>query len=163
MHTLVWASRALLVTIPFALAGCSTEKYAPVTGVVTLRGTPLAGATVVFTPEPAAEGVRAATATTASDGTFRLQTNHPGGVTQAGAALGTYKVTVSKFVPPSGMSEEEYAKKIEAEQAANKPYSPESTVPAKVELIPKEYSDLKLTKVEATVKSGSNELKIAIP
>jgi len=153
----------LVPVLVLSLVGCSGEKFAPVAGVVTYRGTPLADATVVFTPESPTEGVRAATATTGPDGTYQLQTNLPGGVTKPGAAHGKFKVTVSKFVPPSGISEEEYNKKLQAEQDPNRPYSPNSVVPAKVEMIPKEYSDSQATKIEATVTGGANEVKIEIP
>ena len=163
MTTFTRGTLALLTLIPLTIAGCSGDKYAPVSGVVTLRGAPVAGATVVFTPNPAGEGTASATAITDSDGTFRLQTNLPGGVTKSGAAPGTYKVTVSKFVPPGGLSEGDYAKKVEAEQAPNKPYSATSTVLPKVELIPKDYSNVSITKVDATVVSGANEVKIVIP
>jgi hypothetical protein len=155
--------RRLVPVLVLSLVGCSGEKFAPVTGVVTYRGTPLSGATVVFTPDPPTEGVRAATATTGPDGTYQLQTNLPGGVTKVGAAHGKYKVTVSKFVPPSGISEDEYNKKLQAEQDASRPYSPNSAVPPKVEMIPKEYSDSTATKIEATVKSETNDVKIEIP
>jgi len=164
MNALSLLARVGLVAVVATVAGCSDgPKFAPVTGTVTHHGSPLVGATVVFTPTAPAEGVGAATAVTGPDGRFQLQTNLPGGVTHTGAAHGTYKVTVSKFVPPSGMSEEEYTKKAEAEQSPNKPYSPTSSVPPKVEFVPKEFSNLASTKVEATVGSGTNDVQIVIP
>lgn len=143
------------------VAGCSGGSYAPVTGTVTLRGRPVAGATVVFTPDPPVAGAAGATARTGEDGSFRLQTNLPGGVTRDGAVPGKYKVTVSKFVPPGGMTEELYAKR--AAQSPDKPYSPDPAVPPRVEAFPREFSDVSATKVTATVTAGANEVKIEAP
>ncbi|VTU01788.1 hypothetical protein : Uncharacterized protein OS=Planctomyces maris DSM 8797 GN=PM8797T_29688 PE=4 SV=1 [Gemmataceae bacterium] len=152
-----------IVLVLAGVAGCSGGSYAPVTGTVTLRGRPVAGATVVFTPDPPAEGATAATARTGDDGSFRLQTNLPGGVTRDGAGPGKYKVTVSKFVPPGGMTEEQYAKRAEAARLPDKPYSSDATVPPRVEAFPREFSDVSATTVTATVTSGSNEVKIDVP
>ncbi|MBA4065336.1 MAG: hypothetical protein C0501_16820 [Isosphaera sp.] len=154
---------ARLSVLLTAAAGCGGgPEYAPVSGTVTLRKQPLAGATVVFSPDGAA-GARPATAVTGADGTFKLQTNLPGGVTKDGAVVGAYKVTVSKFVPPKGMTEAEYAKKVAA-QDGTKPHSPDSDLPPRVEAVPKEFSDLAVTSVTVTVTAaGPNEVRIDIP
>ncbi len=73
--------------------GCGTStgpKTVPVTGTVTLDGTPVAGAVVTFSPE-AADG-RAATGTTDGSGRFELTTT----VSGDGAVPGSYFVGISK-------------------------------------------------------------------
>jgi hypothetical protein len=151
------------VLVLSAAAGCGGDPgYAPVSGTVTLRSRPLAGATVVFSPD-GGEGARPATAVTGPDGTFKLQTNLPGGVTRDGARVGGYKVTVSKYVPPKGWTEDEYQKKSGA-QDGTKPYSPAADLPPRVEAVPKEFSDLASTGVSATVTAaGPNEVRVDIP
>jgi hypothetical protein len=59
--------------------------------VVTLEGTPVAGATVLFMPDSQDEG-RPASGFTSSDGTFRLMTHKPGD----GALPGKYRVLIQK-------------------------------------------------------------------
>lgn len=155
-------SLRLAALAALALAGCSGGggEYSAVKGKVTLKGQPLAGATVVFKPE--AKDAPAPTAVTKDDGTFEVQTNLPGGKTKIGAAPGNYKVTVSKFGPPSGMSEAEFEKKVEA--AGTAAYAPNATTIQKVELIPPAYSSPAETKVTATVTAGGpNEVNITVP
>ena len=145
-----------------ALAGCSGgSQYAPVKGKVTHKGQPLAGATVVFTPDSKDATASTAPAITKEDGTYELQTNLPGGKTMSGAALGSYKVTVSKFVPPKGMSEAEFDRKVEA--AGSGVYSDADRI-QKVELVPPAYSSIRETKVTATVSAGApTEVNVTIP
>jgi hypothetical protein len=146
------------------LAGCGGgPNVYPVSGSVRLKGKPLAGATVTFAP--VGEG-RAAVATTEPDGTFRLNTNLPGGSGGSGALPGDYKVTVSKFVPPDGMTEAEYEKKAAADAAKRESgaYNPDVSLPAKVETVPPGYSDGAKTKLKAAVTSGGpNEFSFDIP
>ncbi len=76
------------------MAGCSGPKkpeLAPVTGVVTWRGEPVAGAEVMFMPA----GGRPAAGTTDSEGRFRLSTV----VKDDGALIGHHKITISKRMP----------------------------------------------------------------
>src|SRR5258708_2370379 len=82
----VYALVVLLVA--GAAAGCGS-KTSKVEGVVTLDGTPVQGATVIFVPET---GDRQASGQTDADGVFHLTTFNTGD----GAVPGTYKVTVSK-------------------------------------------------------------------
>ncbi len=73
-------------------AGCdSGPELAPVTGVVTHRGQPLAGANVMFAPE---NGIPAG-ATTGEDGRFELVANDG----RKGAIPGTHRVSIVKPSP----------------------------------------------------------------
>jgi hypothetical protein len=59
--------------------------------VITLEGTPVAGATVLFMPD-GQDGGRPASGFTSSDGTFRLTTYKP----DDGALPGKYRVLIQK-------------------------------------------------------------------
>lgn len=151
--------------IPLLLAflvGCSGSGSVPVTGVVTVKGKPIAGATVVFASISPKPGDTPAVAITADDGSFSLRTQRPGGDTAVGVEPGEYRVTVSKFVPPDHLSEAEYQKKVDA--AASGVYSATSAVPPKVESLPKSHSDPNATILRFTAKAGgSNHFPIEIP
>ena len=68
--------------------GKSGPEMAPVSGVVTLDGAPVANASVMFMPEG---GGRPATGLTDAQGKFALETMEPGD----GALVGKHKVTVT--------------------------------------------------------------------
>lgn len=82
---------AVLFLVVVVLTGCSSKgpELAPVEGVVTLDGTPLEGATVLFHP---ADGGKPATGTTDAQGKFTLTTQNLG----EGAQVGMNNVSVSK-------------------------------------------------------------------
>jgi hypothetical protein len=137
-------------------SGCGQgPKLVPVTGTVLYRGQPLAGATVVFVPrgEPSGPALLA-TGLTDAEGRFSLRTHVGPAVTREGAVPGGHRVTVSKFVPPGGMTEEEYQQKVAA--AGQAVYSATGSVPAKVQLVPPRYSDSQKTELAATVTAGGN-------
>jgi hypothetical protein len=129
-----------------------------------MKGKPLPGATVTFAPT--APGGRPAVAITGEDGRFTLTTHLPDKRSGAGAMPGDYKVTISKFVPPDGMSEDAYAAKAAADAAAREKggYNPNETLPGKVEGVPPAFSAADKTKLTATVSaSGPNEFTFDIP
>jgi len=87
----VWTSSFLAASIVALLAcGCgdSGPQMAPVSGVVTVDGAPVANAAVMFVPEA---GGRPATGLTDAEGKFSLETMEPGD----GALVGKHKVTVT--------------------------------------------------------------------
>src|SRR5262245_6481550 len=86
----------VLVIGALSLAGCDAgPKFLPVTGVVTLDGKPVEGATVAFAPIPA--GI-ASVGVTDSAGRFTLQSQ----TDKAGAVAGKYNVTVIKVEAVAG-------------------------------------------------------------
>ena len=158
--------RGVLFVALLALVGCGgSDGVNPVTGTVRHKGKPLVGATVAFIPTNPGPNQKVAIATTDAEGKFQLVTPLPGKRTGSGAAPGDYKVTVSKFIPPKGMSDAEYQKKVDADNAirAKGGYNPETTIEPKVEGIPPEYSDQKKTKLTATVGSSTNDFTFEIP
>jgi len=85
------------VALLLPITGCKGgEKPATVavTGTVTYKGDPLAGADVSFIAKQ--EGGRAASGTTDSQGHFKLQTYMGGNNMIAGAIPGDYSITVRK-------------------------------------------------------------------
>ena len=130
-------------------AGCgaknaSLKGLAPVSGTVTLKGAPLAGATVTF----AASGAgRSAAGTTDGSGKFSLTSLEPGD----GAAPGDYTVTVKKTetvgkVYTSQESQEYYQKNQKAPPA-----------PQIKNLVNEKVAQPSSSPLKATVKAGKNE------
>jgi hypothetical protein len=87
-----------LVTLALlaSLVGCGGSTYLPVSGVVSLDGTPVADAGVIFWPT---ESGSTATGTTDVAGRFRLATTNT-----PGALPGQYRVSITKKAF-SGVSE----------------------------------------------------------
>ena len=85
----------LVALLGVVLIGCGGRGTTPVRGVVTLEGTPVAGATVLFMPDGQGGG-RPASGFTSSDGTFRLTTYKP----DDGALPGEYRVLIQKTEAP---------------------------------------------------------------
>jgi hypothetical protein len=106
-----WTARAGLLALAAACllpaAGCggSAGELQPVHGRVYYRGSPLAGGTIVFTPDPERGGAGPlAYGEIESDGHYRLYTER----NRPGAVAGWHRVTVvSLEAPPAGISEAE--------------------------------------------------------
>jgi hypothetical protein len=117
-----------------------------VSGKVTYRGAPVAGAIVTFVPE--GQG-RTATATTGAAGVFSLTT-----VDSSGAMPGKYKVTVDKVAYPAGGSSsmEEAARGNPAESQAKRvlpaKYAQPASTPLAIEVPSGGKQDLDLTLVD---------------
>ena len=154
---------ALVVSLGW---GCNRSKSlsnaTAVTGSVQYQGKSLEGATVTFSAKEGnlASG-RIAIGTTDAQGRFRLKSYAGPRESVEGSVPGTYRVTVSKYVPPNGMSEADYQTKVKAEEAAMEKkgiVAPNEKAPARVELLPAKYSDMQKTELSATVaKDGKND------
>ena len=146
------------------LAGCGPALPATqsVTGTVTYQGQPVEGATVLFTRGSGklAEG-EMAISKTGPDGRFELTTHVGGQAEVKGAPVGEYKVTISKQVPPPGISASEYQAMVDkankiSETGAVVP--PDQQPPALVEMFPPQYSVMGQTELKATVTAeGPND------
>jgi hypothetical protein len=160
-----WSRLLTLAVLMVASGGCSGPTVVPVTGKVHYRGKPLARATVTFVPLSQEPGKTAiGVSFTDDEGKFTQQTRLGAG-DRLGTMPGDYRVAISKFVPPSGMSEAEYQKKLDEQQALHiKGKVPAVPVPSKQELIPADHSDTSHSKLTATVKTdGPNEFFFDIP
>jgi hypothetical protein len=151
------------------LAGCGGggPAVAPVAGVVTFNGQPLAGATVVFRTAEAVEGFGplVATGITGVDGRFTLLTRVDAKRSLPGAALGGHRVTVSAFVPPDGMTETQYQGLVAAfdENVKTKGHTAAGEPPPpKVSRVKPEFGDARRTPLTAKVEAGSNEFTFAV-
>jgi hypothetical protein len=100
--------RAHWILFAAALAfapGCSSQKFAPVSGKVTLNGKPLANATVAFNPIPPEGSIESgptAVGTTDQNGEFKLRVS----LKQSGAQVGKHRVAISAMsTQPGGESD----------------------------------------------------------
>lgn len=118
-----------------ASAGPKAESLAPVRGCVTLDNKPIEGAMVFFIPQASKMGDGAIGMTDAI-GNYEATT---GGAT--GAPLGTYKVTISRLVDPTG-------KPVVATLE-----TPPANLGARESILPK-YSDHAATTLKCTVAAG---------
>lgn len=97
MHFRVFSRRAMvLLALACAVPACNS-RYIPVSvsGIVTLEGKPVEGATVQFYAVGDGREGRPATGSTDGKGNFRLGTLGD----QDGALPGEYKVVINKWVP----------------------------------------------------------------
>jgi hypothetical protein len=90
-HSVLLLIAALM--IPLAL-GCKGKEYGHVTGVVTINGEPVEGASVTFAP---AEGGRSAFGSTGADGSYELDYT-PG---DKGAKIGVNNVYITTYTSPT--------------------------------------------------------------
>ncbi len=142
--------------------GCSSSsgpKLAPVDGVVTFKGKPLAGATVTLIPEkgPFAMGV------TGPDGKFTVSTG-----ASRGAVIGSVKVSITEGQagtgevtkqPTTPEESEAYMKKAAETQAAIAANGGVAPLPATT--IPQKYAKSDTSGLSYTIKAtGENRLTI---
>jgi hypothetical protein len=125
------------------LAGCNAKssdpwKLTPVSGVVTLDGKPLSGATVVFVPTGTTSGVGARGRTDAT-GTYKLKTRFGG----EGTPAGEYRVVVAKLVMPDGSD------------FSGSSIVPPATSQAK-QVLPAQYSTLEATVLKAKIGDSAS-------
>jgi len=106
-----------------SVTGCGGTKGGPatieVTGIVTLNGAPIDGASVLFSPDiGSSDGRLASQATTDTAGHFKLSTHVGGGKFKSGIVPGKYVVSVTKldtaaaknaFSPPKNLLPLKYA------------------------------------------------------
>lgn len=165
--TLVLAVLVAAGLLPLAGCGSKLPATASTTGTVLYRGEPVEGAVVVFSRGSGklAEGEMALGKTDAK-GRFQL-TTHVGGQTDVkGATPGEYQVTISKRVPPPGMSQSEYQALVDAAQKANEagPAPPNAKQPPElVEQFPPRYSVLGKSELKANVTAkGPNDFQFKL-
>jgi hypothetical protein len=119
------------VLVLLVAAGCGRDsaRLAPVSGRVTYQGRPLAGGTIVFTPNPERGGSGPmAYAEIQADGSFTLRTQR-----EFGAVPGWHRVTVAAIPAPA---------------------VPGSAVPPEATRLPAKYSDPERSGLHQEVKAG---------
>lgn len=89
--------RLIMMAVMMGLVtGCTQKEYAPVTGVVTFDGKPVANANIAFDPDndgPMSVG------TTTPEGAFSLSVARERD--KPGAKVGSHRVTITAFEEPS--------------------------------------------------------------
>ena len=108
MRAAAWRLLLLLILMPCAV-GCGAKSEGPetypVTGVVTLKGAPVDGAVLQFTPTSPDAGIAGAQVMTKPDGTFVVTINlDMGKTTKTGLPPGDYKVAITKLQIAPGQS-----------------------------------------------------------
>ncbi len=138
-----------------ATLGCGSGKKrldtVPISGIVTLDGTPVEGAKVVYNPTSANE--RPASGVTDSSGRYKLTTQDPGD----GALAGTYLVMISKTETESptsqaikpGMTDEEATKAAMEAYVKGGKAQPKST-----EFLPAKYKNPATSGFKVEVAKG---------
>ncbi len=136
-------------------AGCAPQAKKPdwpepvvATGTLTANGKPLDQARVYLAPDSGTPG-QGASGSTDSEGKFSLFSISPDGKLVEGAIPGKYRVSISRMVRPDGSV-----------------VSPDSQEPpimsGGVEQIPLQYSDLRHSKLLATVSSSGTPILLEI-
>lgn len=154
-------TRMMLPVLVVSLAfGCSSATpdipdTASVKGIVKFKGAPLTGASIVFSNTASNPSANATTnAITDDQGQFELKSYFGARTEKSGVIPGTYTVTVLKMVPPGKMTEEEYQAKVtEADRivSAGDVLTQAQTPPELKQLIPRQYSDVTVSKLKAKV------------
>ena len=98
----------VLATVTICAFGCGAEKAPPkleptveLTGIITLDGKPLEGASVRFAPK-STDGYHGAVGVTDASGKYDLYTDIGNGKSKDGIIPGDYTVYVSRMVKPDG-------------------------------------------------------------
>jgi hypothetical protein len=132
----------LIALLSVLLIGCSGGGTRPVQGVVTLEGTPVAGATVLFMPD-GRDGKRPASGFTSSDGTFRLTTYK----LDDGALPGNYRVLIRKTEAAKDLGAAQLSALERAKAKIEEKSLHKSTKPT----LPEAYADFDKTPLRCSV------------
>lgn len=133
------------------IAGCGRDglNLAPVEGIVTLDGQPVADAGVVFSPIDPKQGPPASGATD-EVGRFTLMTNNRGG-----AALGDHRVCISKA--------DAFGIEIPAEEFDNPDFVRRGLKVFKTKHhLPPRYSDVETSNLSAKVVDDDNFIEFSL-
>jgi len=147
------------------IAGCGKGdafKVYPTSGKVTYKGEQLENADVVFSmPGNVSKGEPSTIlgmAKTDASGKYSIKSFVGADEVLPGAAVGSHTVTLSKFIPPKGMTDADYNKAMEAEtNAMNKNgfITPEQTAPQRIQFLPPKYTNPTTSGLTAVVAAGS--------
>ena len=164
---LIWSAASVLSWLLVAGCGPRYPSTVPVTGTVTYRGQPVEGANVLFSRASGdlSKG-ELAVGKTDANGKFELISHFGSQASAKGAVPGKYEVTISKHVPPPGMTPAQYQALV---AAADKISEAGGTVPAHqqppplVQMFPPHYSMQGKSKLSTEVASaGTNDFTFTL-
>jgi hypothetical protein len=152
-----------MLLVPFALVGCGSSDLpntVPVTGTVTMDGTPVDGATVNFLSE---QGSIVSGGTTDASGKFSLTTT-VGSQSVPGAVVGSHGVAVVKT--ESSGQEMADPNDLEATKAMMEKMTTNPAVTSEFKakyVIPQKYNNPAQSQIKAQVtEAGPNDIKIEL-
>jgi hypothetical protein len=132
----------LFTLLAVVLTSCGGKGTTPVRGVLTLEGTPVAGATVLFMPDGQDRG-RPASGFTLSDGMFQLTTYNP----NDGALPGKYRVLIQK----TDAAKDQRAAERSAMERAKAKFEGKSLQGVRKPTLPAVYAKFDTTPLRCTV------------
>ena len=151
--------------------GCGDRSIAvyPVSGTVTYKNKPLDNATINFVIA-GMEGQPSTVigiGTTDASGKYTIKTHvDPSGMPLNGAVEGSHQVTIHKYMPPKGMTEEDMAKSMARETKMMQEQgfvAPEFITPPRIPFLPPKYQNPQMSQLSAKVdKGGKNVFDFAL-
>lgn len=164
MARLATTFTALLAVIAMAGCGDGSVRVYPVKGTVIYQGKPLDNAIVNFliNGKEGQPSTVIGMGTTDKEGKFTIQTTiDPTGMPLEGAVEGEHQVTISKFIPPKGMTEEELAKMMARETALMEKQGfvdPKDITPSRIPFLPPRFQNPGKSELRAKVEpNGAND------
>lgn len=157
-----WVPAVVCAVALSCLPGCGDSsglKTYPTSGTITYKSKPLEKATVVFS-SPGKEGQPATIlglGETDANGRYTIKTQVGPSEAMDGAVAGHHLVTISKYVPPNGMSEAELETLMRKEVAAMESkgfVTKEETAPSRVPFLPSKYQNPTSSQLSADVVAG---------
>lgn len=139
--------------LPLLGCGSGPGDLNPVSGVVTLDGEPLAGATVNFSPTSDSTG-RPAVGTTNDQGVYEL-TDMQHSQAGPGVAAGEYRVSITKTSGGNRSMPDEHDPDNPDNEGLPDPTA--GGAAAVKSLVPDKYTDRSSSGLIATIESGKNE------
>jgi hypothetical protein len=166
-HRILSLTAVVGLAVQLGCSGGSTLGTHPVQGLVTLDGTPVAGATVMFQPVNQGQGA-SATGLTDENGVYRLTSTTMEGAAGepgAGALAGDYYVGVRKSSLAAGAEMEAMKKAYEAGDPSQLPQGYRGgapKAPAIEHIVPQKYNNPEESGIRVTVESGNNDIPLEL-
>lgn len=141
------------------LLGCGDGQIPvyPTTGTVTYKGEPLDDALVNFiiNGKEGQPSTVIGLGTTDKEGKFAIETTvDPTSMPLPGAVEGVHAVTISKYIPPKGMTEADLAKMMARETKLMEEQGfvdPKDVTPSRVPFLPPKYQNPTMSELKANV------------
>ena len=151
-------ARLSVAFLVVAFVGCDGgPAVKPVTGTVTLDGTPIAGAVITFQPTEGSTG-KPAVGTSDASGNFTVTDMNSDNI-GSGAVAGEYRVGVMWFKPGTDSSQATGESGGNEEEAVKNDKAAVSTVSGPEALLPPDYQSPVTSGLTATVGTGDNTFK----